>query len=113
MASIVKNKILFFLESSKLNFLLNTKITNTYTSTSLKSKIIAGDFSVRKSFYFNFLGIFAWLYGKILRIKVLPSSEMSFFNKLVPLGKVLDKIVFNKIGLSAIVVAKKQSSKSA
>lgn len=84
-----------------------------YTSTSLKSKIIAGDFSVRKSFYFNFLGIFAWLYGKILRIKVLPSSEMNFFNKLVPLGKVLDKIVFNKIGLSAIVVAKKQSSKSA
>ena len=84
-----------------------------YTSTSLKSKIIAGDLSVRKSFYFNFLGIFAWLYGKILRIKVLPSSEMSFFNKLVPLGKVLDKIVFNKIGLSAIVVAKKQSSKSA
>ncbi len=83
-----------------------------YTSTSLKNKIIAGDFSVRKSFYFNFLGIFAWLYGKILRIKVLPSSEMSLFNKLVPLGKVLDKIVFNKIGLSTIVVAKKQSSKS-
>ena len=84
-----------------------------YTAKSLKRKIVAGDFFIKNSFYFNFLGIFAWLYGKMFRIKVLPSLEMSFFNKLVPLGKVLDKIVFKKIGLSTIVVAKKQSSKSA
>lgn len=83
-----------------------------YTAKSLKRKIVDGDFFIKNSFYFNFLGIFAWLYGKMFRIKVLPSLEMSFFNKLVPLGKVLDKIVFKKIGLSIIVVAKKQSSKS-
>ncbi|MEO5947105.1 MAG: methyltransferase [Chitinophagaceae bacterium] len=81
-----------------------------YTSKSLKRKVVAGNFSVTKSFYFNFLGIFAWMYGKIFKIKVLPSSEMSFFNKLVPLGKVLDKIVFKKAGLSAIVVAQKFST---
>lgn len=78
-----------------------------YTSKSLKRKIIAGNFFVEKSFYFNFLGIFAWIYGKVLKIKIIPSSEMSFFNKLVPFGKFLDKIVFKKAGLSTIVVAKK------
>ncbi|MBP9103610.1 MAG: class I SAM-dependent methyltransferase [Chitinophagaceae bacterium] len=83
-----------------------------YTSRSLKRKIIAGNFTIRKSFYFNFLGIFAWLYGKIFRIKVPSSAEMKLFNKLVPLGKVLDKIVFKSAGLSIIVVAKKLGAKS-
>ncbi|MBK7288884.1 MAG: hypothetical protein IPI78_00775 [Chitinophagaceae bacterium] len=83
-----------------------------YTSRSLKRKIIAGNFTIRKSFYFNFLGIFAWWYGKIFRIKVPSSAEMKLFNKLVPLGKVLDKIVFKSAGLSIIVVAKKLGAKS-
>lgn len=81
-----------------------------YTAKSLKRKIVKQSFQIDKSFYFNFLGIFAWLYGKIFIVKVLPSSEMNVFNKLVPLGRLLDKIVFRRVGLSAIVVAKKNET---
>lgn len=80
-----------------------------YTAKSLRKKIAAQSFQINKSFYFNFLGIFAWLYGKIFKLKVLPSSEMNVFNRLVPLGRFLDKIVFQRTGLSTIVIAKKIS----
>ena len=80
-----------------------------YTAKSLRKKIAAQSFQINKSFYFNFLGIFAWLYGKIFKLKVLPSSEMNVFNRLVPLGRLLDKIVFQRTGLSTIVIAKKIS----
>jgi SAM-dependent methyltransferase len=79
-----------------------------YTLRSLRNKTSAGNFTIIKSFYFNFMGIPAWLYGKIRKFKVLPTPEMKLYNKLTPIGKLLDKIVFNKAGLSVIVVAKKK-----
>jgi 2-polyprenyl-3-methyl-5-hydroxy-6-metoxy-1,4-benzoquinol methylase len=63
------------------------------------------NFKIENSFYFNAMGIAAWLYGKSKKYKSPPNSNMKFYNKLVPLGKLIDKIFFNKIGLSAIVVA--------
>ena len=79
-----------------------------YTLVSLRNKIKAEKFTMVKAFYFNFMGIPAWLYGKIRRFKVLPKGEMNLYNKLTPIGKLLDMIVFNKAGLSAIIVAKKK-----
>lgn len=78
-----------------------------YTTKKLADKIRKEGFEVQKSFYFNAMGITAWLYGKLMKYKSLPHGEMKFYNKLVPIGKVLDKLFFNKIGLSAIAVAKK------
>jgi SAM-dependent methyltransferase len=78
-----------------------------YTAKKLADKIRKEGFEVQKSFYFNAMGITAWLYGKLMKHKSLPHGEMKFYNKLVPIGKVLDKLFFNKIGLSAIAVAKK------
>jgi SAM-dependent methyltransferase len=78
-----------------------------YTLKSLRNKISAENFKIEKSFYFNFMGIPAWLYGKIRQFKVLPKGEMKLYNKLTPVGKFLDKMVFHRAGLSAIVVARK------
>lgn len=82
-----------------------------YTAKQLATKIATKTFKIEKSFYFNALGIPAWLYGKIMKYKTPPEGNMKFFDKLVPAGKILDKILFNKIGLSAIVVAKKTGQK--
>lgn len=79
-----------------------------YTTSSLNSLLIESELISLKSFYFNFLGIIAWLYGKLLRLKTIPANEMSFFNKLVPIARFIDKILFRKAGLSVIIVGQKK-----
>jgi 2-polyprenyl-3-methyl-5-hydroxy-6-metoxy-1,4-benzoquinol methylase len=71
---------------------------------------IMGQHSLRieKHFYFNALGIIGWLYGKALGLKKIPSKEISFFDKLVWSAKGIDKLLFNKVGLSHIIVAEKR-----
>lgn len=59
--------------------------------------------------YFNFMGILGWFFsGRILRKKTIPKGQMKFYNLLVPIFKIIDKIVFNKIGLSTIVIGEKK-----
>lgn len=79
-----------------------------YTSSQLINLATKKGFEAQKTFYFNFLGIFAWLYGKLFRLQRIPQKEMVFYNKLVPLAKILDCITFKKIGLSVIIVADKK-----
>ena len=78
-----------------------------YTTKRLKEILQKENLIIEKSFYFNAMGIPAWLWGKLMKYKSPPDSNMKFYDKLVPVGKMLDKIVFNKIGLSLIIVAKK------
>lgn len=77
-----------------------------YTRKKLKSMIDA-HLKIAHSQYFNFPGIFGWfLSGMIMRNKNIPSSQMGLFNKLVPVFKIVEKIVSGRAGLSVIVVAK-------
>jgi len=62
---------------------------------------------VKKSFYFNAAGIGAWLYAKATQLETVPEKEMKSFNKIVPLAKMLDKILLHKIGLSVVSIAQK------
>lgn len=63
-----------------------------------------------KGYYFNLTGIPGWiLFGKIFKQKSL-GSEMSAFNAIVPLAKLIDKIVLKKAGLSVIVAGIKNKS---
>jgi hypothetical protein len=39
---------------------------------------------------------------------MIGSGEMSVFNRMVPLFKLADRIIFKKAGLSAIAVARKK-----
>ena len=83
-------------------------IISLWITKQLVKKITDNGFEIQKSFYFNAMGVPAWLYGKLRRHKKLPTGEMKLYNKLVPVGKVLDKLMFHHIGLSAIVVAVKK-----
>ena len=61
-----------------------------------------------RSYYFNFIGIFGWfVVGKLFGKKIIPESNMKIYNLLIPIFKVIDKILLNQIGLSVIQVAKK------
>ncbi len=78
-----------------------------YTTT-LLSTIMKQELSIIHSQYFNATGIAGWiLSGSILRKKTIPAGQMKLYNKLVPIFKLVDKVLFNSIGLSAIVVGKK------
>lgn len=80
-----------------------------YTLQKLKRLFAANGLFEKKAFYFNALGIAAWLYAKIFRLKTIPAGEMGFFNKLVPAARLLDTIMFRKAGLSAVLVGKKET----
>jgi 2-polyprenyl-3-methyl-5-hydroxy-6-metoxy-1,4-benzoquinol methylase len=80
-----------------------------YTQHSLKNKVLKNGFTIEKKFHFNSLGIAGWLYAKLFRLKKIPGGEMRVYNKLVWIAKFLDKLFFNKIGLSIIVIAQKNS----
>jgi len=57
--------------------------------------------------YFNALGILGWyFFGNILCRSKL-GSEVGWFDRIVPLAKLIDKVFRNKIGLSLIVVGEK------
>ncbi len=79
-----------------------------YSRKTILQKVYQPNFLMKRLIYFNALGIIAWLYGKILGLKKLPSTEISFFDKLVSGAKVLDKLLFNKVGLSLIIVLEKK-----
>ncbi len=54
--------------------------------------------------YFNFIGVFGWFFsGTVLQKEIIPKGQMQVFNKLVPLFKIIDKVIFNSLGLSVIV----------
>jgi len=67
------------------------------------------DLTIKSSFYFNALGIGGWFVsGKFTKNKYIPKSQMIFYNRIIPLAKLLDDLVFSKIGLSVIVIGEKR-----
>jgi 2-polyprenyl-3-methyl-5-hydroxy-6-metoxy-1,4-benzoquinol methylase len=63
-------------------------------------------FTVAQNRYFNLAGIAGWVFsGAILRKKIIPPSQMKVFNTLVPLFRIMDKMVMNRIGLSVWAVS--------
>ena len=59
--------------------------------------------------YFNFIGIFGWWFsGSILKKKTIPGGQMKLYNRLVPVFKLIDRIIGNSMGLSVISVGQKE-----
>ena len=80
-----------------------------YRLDGLKELLKKEKFNIASGSYFNFAGISGWLlFGKILKQNMLSNSEMSAFNKIVPLAKFIDKLVGKKAGLSIIVTGIKR-----
>lgn len=79
-----------------------------YTRTGLSEIIKNAGLRIRKAQYFNAVGMLGWLVsGKLQRNKTIPSGQMKFYNSLVPVFKLMDKIIFNQTGLSVIVIGQK------
>jgi len=67
------------------------------------------ELTIDKHWHFNALGIPAWFTGgKIMRKKEIEGGQMNTYDKLVPIARILDKLTFNRIGLSVIAVGTKR-----
>jgi len=79
-----------------------------YTKKSLSKLFNNQKFNIIHRQYFNMVAMFGWFwYGKVLGRKILPKGPINTYNKLVPIFKVVDKIIFNQVGNSVIIVGKK------
>lgn len=79
-----------------------------YTKASLSKIFLKNEFEIVHKQYFNFIGIFGWfITGYILKKETIPADQMKFYNTLVPIFKIFDKLIFNSIGLSTIIIGKK------
>lgn len=80
-----------------------------YTQRMLNPLLLENGFEITHSQYFNFMGIPGWyVSGKLQNNKTIPKGQMSLYDKLVPLFRLIDKCLFNKIGLSVISVGVKK-----
>jgi len=76
-----------------------------YNRKRLNQLISDHEFSILHSQYFNFMGIFGWyVSGRLQKNKIIPKSQMSLYNKLVPAFKLVDKVLLHRVGLSVISV---------
>ncbi|MEL0454967.1 class I SAM-dependent methyltransferase [Flavobacteriaceae bacterium SZ-1-7] len=80
-----------------------------YTKSSLSNVFINSNLKIIHKQYFNFVGILGWFVsGKILRKKTIPKGQMQLYNTFVPIIKIIDKLILNSMGLSTVIVGKKE-----
>lgn len=78
-----------------------------YTRKSLRLLLEHQQFDVIVTKYFNAFGMIGWWFtGSLLKKKIIPKWQLQFFNKFVPLFKLIDKLLLQRTGLSVIAVAK-------
>jgi 2-polyprenyl-3-methyl-5-hydroxy-6-metoxy-1,4-benzoquinol methylase len=79
-----------------------------YNLKTLSELFKKNEFKIVHKQYFNFIGILGWFFsGKILKKESIPEGQMGLYNSLVPVFKIIDKMLFRSMGLSTIVVGKK------
>jgi len=79
-----------------------------YSSTTLR-QLLSGPFTVMEMKYFNLAGIGGWwLTGTLLRKEVIGEGRARFYNRLVPLFRLADKLSFHRMGLSLVAVGEKE-----
>ncbi len=77
-----------------------------YTTRSLSALLRQKGYRPIHQEYFNCMGIPAWfISGYLQRNQQIPSGQMRLYNAFVPLFKLIDYLVFKKLGLSTIVVS--------
>ena len=81
-----------------------------YTKKEIIKKISLTSFNILNIYYFNFIAMFGWfLNGKFFKKSIINENALGFYNKLIPLLKIIDKyIVFKKIGMSLILILNKE-----
>lgn len=80
-----------------------------YNARSFETRLRAAGFDVERVFSMNKVGVFGWiLNGKILRRKSLGRFQMKAFNAIVPVLKLVDRLM-PWTGLSLVVVARRRT----
>ncbi len=78
-----------------------------YTKKTIEALLSKNNFSIIHSQYFNLAGILGWYFsGSLLKKQTIPEGQMGLYNLLVPIFKIMDKVILNKAGLSVIAVGK-------
>jgi 2-polyprenyl-3-methyl-5-hydroxy-6-metoxy-1,4-benzoquinol methylase len=79
-----------------------------YKRDSVTGLLAAEGFSVIHTQYFNATGILGWWFsGSVQKKTILPKNQLDLYNKLIPFIRLIDKIVWNRMGLSLITVGEK------
>lgn len=80
-----------------------------YTRTSLKQLLQSQGFEIMRCWHLNMAGILGWFWsGTVFKRKTLPFGQLKFYNRLVPLFRIADKMVLNQVGLSVVGVGRKK-----
>jgi len=78
-----------------------------YTRSSLGKVFERSEIPIIAAFYFNFMGIPGWyVSGKLQKNKTIPKGQMQLYEKLVPIFRIIDRIMLRQIGLSVITVGR-------
>lgn len=82
-----------------------------YTAKTLKALLEKEtSLAVTHTRYFNAMGILGWWFnGAVLGKKLIPENQLKWYNKAVPLFRLLDRITFHRVGLSVIAAAHKKN----
>ena len=79
-----------------------------FTKKSLNQLMRQNGYEITHSQYFNFIGIFGWWFtGSILKKKEIPEGQMSLYNLLVPVFRIIDFFTQRIAGLSTIAIGRK------
>lgn len=79
-----------------------------YENVQMYEKCKKLDLVLEKEMHFNLLGILGWfLNGKILKRKILPSTQMKLYDLSTPLSRLIENFLQAKIGLSLILILRK------
>ena len=91
------------------NFDIELEHYRRYTRKKLESLFLSYGFSITHSRYFNAAGIAGWFVsGKIQHHRIIPAGQIRLYNRLVCIFQLLDKMIFNSVGLSVITVGTKK-----
>ena len=79
-----------------------------YTKKTITKLMEENGFKVIHKSYFNFMGMVGWyISGVLMKNKKIPRSQLRIFEKLVPLFRLIDFVIFRSAGVSVIAVAEK------
>jgi SAM-dependent methyltransferase len=80
-----------------------------YTSKTLNDIFVNHSFCIIHRQYFNFIGLIGWFVsGRIQKNKNIPQNQIRFYNRFVPVFKLVDRLIAKSSGLSIIVVGEKR-----
>jgi 2-polyprenyl-3-methyl-5-hydroxy-6-metoxy-1,4-benzoquinol methylase len=80
-----------------------------YNRRSISDLLRQEGFSIIHTRYFNAAGILGWWFsGTVQKKTTLQKNQLELYNKLIPFIRLIDRIVFNRMGLSVIAVGEKK-----